>query len=408
MDVNLKVKFCGVNLINPFIVSQVPPNGDLETIKAQLKAGWGGVLLRTASLSVDSKKQTVARLRQNAPLYRGIDFEEKRAIDLGWIEPEAPMSVEEAETAIATIKEAYPDRAVISSMAGRSRDEWLKVSRRLSQAGADIIECDFSVSIDETNPAGPCVASDLKLLEKAARYVREGARNTPIIFKLPGMLEAKAQVVDILKSADADGINLFYEPKGVPGINLTNFVPFPNVGAKSTLSTMGGSGIKPYTLGVLAEWGKVNKGLEISALGGAYDWRDCVEYILMGAKLIQFHGAVLQRGVQLVDDLYSGVGDYLSEKMISSLDKLVGKSLPFFTTPEKLPRTAHVVAAIDEKVCIRCGLCYQVCEGLGYHAINFSGQRKPTVDKKKCMGDGLCVASCPVFNCMTLRRVSTK
>ena len=89
-------------------------------------------------------------------------------------------------------------------------------------------------------------------------------------------------------------------------------MPFPNVGAKSTLSEMGGAGIKPYTLGVLAEWGKVNKGLDISVLGGAYDWRDCVEYILMGAKLIQFHGAVLQRGVRLVDDLYSGVGDYLS------------------------------------------------------------------------------------------------
>jgi dihydropyrimidine dehydrogenase (NAD+) subunit PreA len=408
MDVNLKVKFCGVNLINPFIVSQVPPNGELETVKAQLKAGWGGVLMRTASLNVDPKKQTVARLRQNAPLYRGIDYEEKRAIDLGWIEPEAPMSVEEAEANISSIKEDYPDRVVIGAMAGRSRDEWLKVSRRLSQAGADIIECDLSVSADENNLAGPSVASDLKLLEKAARYVREGARNTPVIFKIPGMLDEKAQVVSLLKSADADGINLFYEPKGVPGINLTNFVPFPNVGAKSTLSTMGGSGIKPYTLGVLAEWGKVNKGLEISALGGAYNWRDCVEYILMGAKLIQFHGAVLQRGVQLVDDLYSGVGDYLNEKMISSLDKLVGKSLPFFTTPDKLPRTTHIVAAIDDKVCIRCGLCYQVCEGLGYHAISLNSQRKPTVDKKKCMGDGLCVANCPVFNCMSLRRVSAK
>ncbi len=408
MDVNLKVKFCGVHLINPFVVSQVPPNGELETIMAQLKAGWGGVLLRTASLNVDPKRQTAARIRQSTPFYRGIDFEEKRAVDLGWIEPESLMPVEEAESTIATIKEAYPDRAVIGAMVGRNRDEWLKVSRRLSQAGADIIECDLSVSADESGTAGPRVADDLKLMEKAARYVREGARNTPIIFKIPGMLNAKAHVVDILKSADAEGISLFYEPKGVPGINLTNFVPFPNVGAKSTLSTMGGAGIKPYTLGVLAEWGKVNKGLEISALGGAYDWRDCIEYILMGAKLIQFHGAVLQRGVQLVDDLYSGVGDYLNEKMISSLDKLVGKSLPFFTTPEKLPRTGRVVAAIDEETCIRCGICYQVCEGLGYHAITMDDQRIPTIDKKKCMGDGLCVASCPVFNCMSLRRVSSK
>ncbi|MBW7997085.1 MAG: 4Fe-4S dicluster domain-containing protein [Candidatus Glassbacteria bacterium] len=408
MDVNLKVKFCGVNLVNPFIVSQVPPNGELETIKSQLAAGWGGVLLRSASLNVDPKKQTAAKMRQNAPLYRGVDYEEKRAIDLGWIEPEVPMTVEEAESVIGILKEEYPDRTVIGSMVGRSRDEWLKVSRRLSQAGADIIECDFSIPAEEENPVGPRIADDIRLMEKAARYVRGGARNTPIMFKIPGMLDEKEQVVDVLKAADAEGINLFYEPKGVPGINLTNFVPFPNVGAKSTLSVMGGSGTKPYTLGVLAEWGKINKGLDVSALGGAYDWRDCVEYILMGARLIQFHGAVLQRGVRLVDDLHSGVGDYLNEKMVSSLDKLVGKSLPFFTTPDKLPRSGRVVAAIDDKVCIRCGICYQACENLGYHAISLNNQRKPSIDKKNCMGDGLCVASCPVFNCMSLRRVSSK
>lgn len=408
MDINLKTKFCGVNFINPFVVSKVPPNGEIEMIKAQLDAGWGGVVLRSASLEVDAKKQTAAKMRQNAPLYRGVDYEEKRAVDLGWIEPEAPMSVEESESVIGTLKEEYPDRVVVGSMVGRSREEWLKVSRRLSQAGADLIECDFSIPVEEDDPVGPRVADDIKLMEKAARYVREGARNTPIMFKLPGMLEEKEQVVEILEAADTEGINLFYEPKGVPGINLTNFVPFPNVGAKSTLSTMGGSGIKPYTLGVLAEWGKVKRGLDVAALGGAYDWRDCVEYILMGARMIQFHGAVLQRGVRLVDDLYSGLGDYLNEKMVSSIDKLVGKSLPFFTTPDKLPRSGRVVAAIDEKLCTRCGICYQVCENLGYHAISMSAKRKMTIDKKKCMGDGLCVASCPVFNCMSLRRVSSK
>ena len=120
MDVNLKVKYCGVTLINPFVVSKVPPNGELETIKTQLAAGWGGVLLRSASLNADPKKQSASKARQNAPFYRGVDYEEKRAIDLGWIEPEAPMPVEEAEEAIGALKNAYPDRAVIGSI-GRAQ-----------------------------------------------------------------------------------------------------------------------------------------------------------------------------------------------------------------------------------------------------------------------------------------------
>ncbi|MFH1068032.1 MAG: 4Fe-4S dicluster-binding protein [Candidatus Glassbacteria bacterium] len=406
MEVNLKVKFCGVTIPNPFVVAKVPPLGNLEVMAAQLAAGWGGVLLRNASLNAEPEKQTVSTWRFRTPIYRGVDYEDKRMLDLGWIEPESPISLDDSEKAIRTLKEKFPDRVVIAGMVGTNRDEWLKVSRRLNQAGADIIECDFSVKTDDPGGQKVPLAQDFKLLEKAARYVRDGARNTPVMIKLPGSLAAKAQTAEILKDAGADAINLFYEPKGIPGINLTNFVPFPNVGAKSALSAMGGAAVKPYTLALLAEWGLAVRGLEISVLGGAYNWRDCVEYVLMGASLLQFHGAVLQRGEGLVEDLKSGVSDYLAEKMISSVDKLVGKSLPFLTTEEKLPRSGRIVAAIDDKLCTRCGICFRVCNGLGYFAINMSAQRKPTIDKKKCVGDGLCVAACPVVNCMSLRRLA--
>jgi len=406
MEINLGLNFCGVEFPNPFVVSKVPPIGDVEIIAAQLEAGWGGVLLRNASFGVAAGKQTITALREKAPLYRGVDCEEKRMIDLGWIETQAPISIEEAEKSIRTLKEKFPDRVVIAAMVGTNREEWLKASRRLSQAGADMIECDFSTCNGDSAETKTVIAHDLKLMEKATRYVREGARSTPVMLKLPGTLPDREMIVETLKEAGADALNLFYEPKGVPGINLTNFVPFPNVHGKSTLSIMGGASVKPYTLGILAEWGLANKAIGLSVLGGAYNWRDCVELILMGASILQFHGAVLQRGVNLVDELKSGLSDYLAEKMISSVKKLVGKSLPHFVTKDKLPRSSNVVAAVDEKACTRCGICYQICEGLGYRAINFSSQRKPVIDKKKCVGDGLCVAACPVFNCMSLRRFS--
>jgi len=169
---------------------------------------------------------------------------------------------------------------------------------------------------------------------------------------------------------------------------------------------MGGAATKSYTLGMLAEWGRVESRLPICVLGGAYNWRDAVEFILMGASLIQLHGTVLQRGIGLIDELKSGINDYLDEKMISSVDKLVGKSLAFMSEPDQLPRTVRVVASIDDKLCTRCGNCFRVCAGLGYNAISLNAQRKPAIDKKKCVGDGLCVAACPVVGCMSLRRVS--
>lgn len=402
MELNLSVNFGGVRFPNPFVVYQAPPLGDVEIISKQLEAGWGGVVLRRTSLSAVDEKPTLINLRRRAPIYRGVDYEEKRLVDLGWYEPPNTVSLDATERTIQVLKSRFPKNVVIASMVGSNRDEWLKVSRRLNQAGADMIECDFAWGNREIVP----VAQDVKLMEKAARYVKEGAKNTPVMIKLPGNIPSQAEVIAVLKDAGIDGLNIFYEPKGVPGINLNNFVPFPNIGNRSTFSLMGGSSVKPYTLAMLAEWGSHKGDMPLAVLGGAYDWRDSVEFVLMGASLVFYQGAVLQLGIGLIEHIKSGMSDYLEEKMISSLEKLRGKSLVFMSDPQEVDRNIPVVAAIDDKLCTRCGTCYRVCEGLGYHAISFSSQRKPSIDKKKCVGDGLCVAACPVLHCMSLKRLA--
>ena len=401
MEINLSIDYCGLRLPNPFVVYQLPPTGDVEIISRYLTAGWGAVVLQPASLNGETGPRGGSKARERTLYYRGVDYEEKRMIDLGWIELQDPVAVVLIERLIGELKERSSDSVIIAGMVGSNRDEWLKVSRRLSQAGADMIECDFSRAHQ-----GTVITDDLKLMEKATRYVREGARNTPVIIKLPGLLGGCSAVVETLKDAGADALTVFYEPKGIPGINLSNFVPFPNVGQKSSPCMMGGAATKSYALGMLSEWGRAKPGIPIFVLGGAYNWRDAVEFILMGASMIQFHGAVLQRGIGLIDELKNGVNDYLEEKMISSVDKLVGKSLPFISEPDQLPTSVRVVASIDDKSCTRCGNCFRVCSGLGYQAISLNAQRKPAVDKKKCVGDGLCVAACPIVGCMSLRRVA--
>jgi heterodisulfide reductase subunit A-like polyferredoxin len=51
---------------------------------------------------------------------------------------------------------------------------------------------------------------------------------------------------------------------------------------------------------------------------------------------------------------------------------------------------------VDEKKCIGCGFCQQVCD---YDAVHVEesggGKRLAVVDKTKCYGCGLCTSVCP-------------
>ncbi|MEA2064064.1 MAG: hypothetical protein U9P14_10230, partial [Gemmatimonadota bacterium] len=236
----------------------------MEIISSYLAAGWGAVVLRPSYLNGKQKQGSGSERSVRYPLYRGTDYEEKRMADLGWIESRDQVPIEETERIIGTLKERFSRSMVIGSMIGSSRDEWLKISRRLSQAGADMIECDMTSCIS----GGVVDAGELKQMEKVAGYLRDGARNTPVVVKLPGLLSGRREVAATLKQAGADALNIYYEPRGIPGINLANFVPFPNVGQKSALCMMGGAAVKPYTLAMLAQWGKVEPGLPLSVLGG--------------------------------------------------------------------------------------------------------------------------------------------
>ena len=51
MEINLSVDYCGLRFPNPFVVSQLPPTGDIEIISQYLAAGWGGLVLQQTSLN---------------------------------------------------------------------------------------------------------------------------------------------------------------------------------------------------------------------------------------------------------------------------------------------------------------------------------------------------------------------
>jgi len=82
---------------------------------------------------------------------------------------------------------------------------------------------------------------------------------------------------------------------------------------------------------------------------------------------------------------------------ISALADLLGRE-PLSLNPENGEYRQRLVAVIDERACIGCTLCIQVCP---VDAILGAAKQMHTVIETECTGCELCLAPCPV-DCINL------
>ena len=60
---------------------------------------------------------------------------------------------------------------------------------------------------------------------------------------------------------------------------------------------------------------------------------------------------------------------------------------------EEKQRTQLGIALVDDKVCIRCGLCAMKCPR---QIIERDDEGRPCISSDKCIGCGVCQSTCPV------------
>jgi dihydropyrimidine dehydrogenase (NAD+) subunit PreA len=111
-------------------------------------------------------------------------------------------------------------------------------------------------------------------------------------------------------------------------------------------------------------------------------------------------------GFGIIEDLTSGLDNYLKRKNIESISSLVGKALPKLVSHDDLPRE-KIRSFVNNERCIGCGKCYIACRDGGHRAISWDYEnRLPEVSIEKCVGCGLCLLVQPVENCLELKKVN--
>ncbi len=395
---SLQVNFAGIKSPNPFWLASAPPTNSGYQIMKAFDAGWGGAVWKTLGVPIVNVSSR----------YGSVNYRDTRMMGFNNIELISDRPLKDNLREITEVKKRFPDHAVIASLMVQSRKEWHQIVQDVTNAGADGIELNFGC------PHGMCergmgsaVGQEPEVLKTIVGWVMEVA-TIPVITKLTPNITDITQPAIAAAEAGSDAISLINTIQSIVGVDIDDFVPYPKVGGLSTNGGYCGPAVKPIALNMLkncAQHPGVN--IPISGIGGIENWRDAVEFMLLGASTVQVCTAVMHYGFGIIREMVAGLENYMEEKGFASVEDFVGKAVPKVVHWEDLNLRYKVVASIDANKCIGCQLCYTACEDGAHQAIGLAvaPDRKPHIIEENCVGCNLCSLVCPVENCITMQRL---
>jgi dihydropyrimidine dehydrogenase (NAD+) subunit PreA len=395
---DLASNFIGIKSPNPFWLASAPPTDKEYNVDRAFQAGWGGVVWKT----LGSEGPPIVNV--SGPRYGAIWGADRRLLGLNNIEliTDRPLEVNLQE--IKSVKRKWKDRAlVISLMVPCDEESWKDILARIEDTEADGVELNFGCPHGMAERGmGSAVGQVPEYIEMVTRWVKQYSR-MPCIVKLTPNVTSILPPAMAAHRGGADAVSLINTVKSITNVDLDSFSPFPMIDGKGSHGGYCGPAVKPIALNMVAEIARQHetRGLPISGIGGITTWRDAAEFMALGAGNVQVCTAAMTYGFKIVQEMISGLSQYLDEKQMA-LSDLVGRAVPNFVEWQDLNLNYVTKARIDQDACIKCGRCYAACEDTSHQAISMSPQRVFEVMDDECVACNLCVNVCPVENCITM------
>lgn len=398
---SLASNFLGIRSPNPFWLASAPPTDKEYNVRRAFEAGWGGVVWKT----LGSEGPPIVNV--SGPRYGVVHGADRRLLGLNNIEliTDRPLEVNLRE--IKQVKRDWPDRAlVISLMVPCDEDSWKAILAAIEDTGADGVELNFGCPHGMAERGmGSAVGQVPDYIEMVTRWVKQYSR-MPCIVKLTPNVTSILPPAIAAKRGGADAVSLINTVKSITNVDLDNFSPFPMIDGKGSHGGYCGPAVKPIALNMVGEIARhpETRGLPISGIGGVTTWRDAAEFMAMGSGNVQVCTAAMTYGFKIVQEMVSGLSQYLDGKGMA-LSDLVGRAVPNFVEWQDLNLNYVTKARIDQDACIKCGRCYAACEDTSHQAIWMKPGRVFEVNDAECVACNLCVDVCPVEDCITMEEL---
>ena len=396
---DLTTDFLGIKSPNPFWLASAPPTDKEYNVRRAFEAGWGGVVWKT----LGSEGPPVVNV--NGPRYGVIHGADRRVLGLNNIEliTDRPLEVNLEE--ISRVKRDYPNHAVIVSiMVPCEEQAWKDILPKVEATGADGIELNFGCPHGMSERGmGAAVGQVPEYIEMVTRWCKQ-YYSKPVIVKLtPNITDVRSPAA-AAKRGGADAVSLINTINSIVSVDLDSMSPEPSINGKGTHGGYCGPAVKPIAMSMVSEIARApaTAGLPISGIGGVTTWRDAAEFITLGCGNVQVCTAAMTYGFKVVQEMISGLSQWMDEKGHTSILDFMGAAIPNTTDWQYLDLNYVAKAEINQDDCISCGRCFAACEDTSHQAIAMSADRKFSVIDAECVACNLCVEVCPVENCITM------
>lgn len=373
---SLDVNIAGLHMKNPIMVGSATPTWDGAHSSCAVIKGAGAAVLKTLCPEGEDE--------YHHPQDGRFHIIKVGGKPIGMINIEIFSTFKERQWLETELKEAKKDGAVIiaSTLASADPNMTAKLIRDVEKTGlVDAIElnnsCPMHVSMRDWNIVSLTVEQ-----VSAARK----ATSLPLFVKFPSTMSTLSDAVKAAEACGADGVVLCNSMSGFAGVNIETGKPY-----QGTIGGYSGTAIKPLIQAKVIECAKASS-IPIIAVGGIHDWKDVVEYIMLGATAVQTVSAVMWDGYDVVKKMNEEILNFMDSHGYHTLEEMRGIALSKIGGYNNVLQGTACVASFDKTKCIACGKCMKTCF---YNAIS-KNEKTMKADPDKCDGCGLCTQLCPL------------
>lgn len=298
---NLSVKYLGLSLKSPLIVSSSRLTSTVENLIEAEKNGAGAVVLK--SLFEEQINFHINALPSPSGYPEADDYIASYT---------RSHTVDEYLKLIRNAKKAI-SIPVIASINCYSSEGWMEFAGKIAEAGADALEVNvFFMPVDKKLSSSESEKSYLDLIDKLKNSIK-----IPLAVKTGFRFSNILYIADQFYMRGVEGLvmfNRFYEPD--IDINKLEIISAPVFSKENEMR---------YVLRSVAMVSGQDTKIDISASTGVYNGNDAIKYLLAGAATVQVCSVLYEKGIPFLSTMNQQIKTWMAEKNFKTIDEFRGK-----------------------------------------------------------------------------------